>query len=67
MADRPERTNIFLCYACKDARYHDDVKAELVPALGSERIWSDKDIPAGTGWYEEINQALGRAKVQSCS
>jgi hypothetical protein len=60
-----QRTNVFISYSHKDKRWLDQLSIMLRPLvrMGAITIWDDTQIRGGTRWREEIDRALGSARV----
>lgn len=63
--DVANQGNVFISYSHKDKRFKDDLLTHLKPLVrsGTVSTWSDKQIPAGSDWGEEIKSALSHANV----
>jgi hypothetical protein len=59
------RDLVFISYSHKDTEWLDRLQTMLKPLIRNRKIatWSDKEIGVGQMWREEIDSALGRAKV----
>lgn len=57
------RHNVFVCYSHKNKICVDRFLIVCKPIKDRFEIFSDKDIPPGSPWFEMIRQALGRTKV----
>ena len=57
--------DLFISYAHEDEQWLDRIVEHLKPlaTAGTITIWSDENIKAGQFWREELNQAIGRARV----
>lgn len=57
--------DLFISYAHEDEQWLRRIVQHLQPLVtaGTITIWTDKNIKAGQFWHEELNQALGRARV----
>ena len=64
MSESPH-IDVFISYSRKDARWLDELMTNLKPLIREERIaaWCDREIKPGDRWSEEIDQALGSARV----
>jgi|GEM_PF-1224943 len=62
---RQQRTDVFISYSHKDKRLLGELNIMLQPLvrLGTITTWDDTRISAGARWLEEINNALGSARV----
>lgn len=60
-----QRTNVFISYSHKDKRWLEKLRTTLQPIvqIGGIAIWDDTQIRGGTKWREEIDRALGSARV----
>jgi hypothetical protein len=65
MNSREPRDKIFISYSHKDGWWLDELVRMLTPLsrTGKLLIWSDKMIPAGNNWKEEIDKALSEVRV----
>ncbi len=56
---------VFISYSHADKRFLDELRIHLKPLerIAKLNAWSDQQIAAGAEWLEEIEKALGRAKV----
>lgn len=61
--DKSERNGVFVSYAHVDSDYLTDIKRHFKPFLNQLDFWDDSMIKAGSKWKEEIEMAIGRAKV----
>lgn len=61
--DKSERNGVFVSYAHVDSDYLTDIKRHFKPFLNQLDFWDDTMIKAGSKWKEEIERAIGRAKV----
>jgi len=61
----PIRNIVFICYACKDKRWLNDLQTHLKPCIRNRAIkaWSDEHIQPGSKWFPEIQTALASTKV----
>src|SRR5436190_23248797 len=59
------RTNVFISYSHKDAKFLDQLIEHLAYYERNNliEVWSDKNITPGTQWREEIKQAIEYATV----
>ena len=57
--------DLFISYAHEDEQWLHRIVQHLKPLVtaGTITIWSDENIKAGQFWREELNQAIGRARV----
>lgn len=65
MADKPERTKVFISYSHQDAEWLNRLRVHLRPLeryCGID-IWDDTKIVPGSKWKEEIKNAIDAAKV----
>lgn len=62
---RQQRTDVFISYSHTDWKCLDDLNIMLQPLVGLRTIttWDDTKISPGDRWREEINIALGSARV----
>jgi internalin A len=62
---QPTRDQVFISYSHRDTKWRDQLELQLKPYLRDASIisWSDKQIPAGSEWFAEINTALTSTKV----
>lgn len=58
-----QRNGVFVSYAHVDSDYLADIKRHFKPFLNQLDFWDDSVIKAGSKWKEEIEMAIGRAKV----
>jgi tetratricopeptide (TPR) repeat protein len=65
----PEKTAsrelVFISYSHKDKKWLESLQIALTPYVrqGGIKVWDDTQIKSGTKWKEEVNDALGGAKV----
>ena len=59
------RGDVFISYSHRDQPWLDQLKTHLAPYVrrGSLTYWDDSAIKPGSQWREQIQQALGNAKV----
>jgi hypothetical protein len=59
------RSKNFVNYSHKDRKLFEEFKIMLAPAMqgGVADLWGDEKIAPGENWKEEIQRALGSAKV----
>jgi internalin A len=59
------RDQVFISYSHRDKRLMEELLTHLKPLLrsGSVKAWSDKQITAGSKWYDEIRGALNETSV----
>jgi internalin A len=59
------RDLVFISYSHKDEKSRGDLETHLKPYLrsGSITAWSDRQIQAGSKWFDEIKAALARTSV----
>jgi len=59
------RDQVFISYAHKDQAWFDEFYKHLAAAEAKNllNVWSDKEIPPGTLWFDGISKALSRARV----
>jgi len=59
------RSDIFISYCHKDAKWLEQLLTHLKPLERDDNItvWKDTDIQAGDKWKDKIRTALERAKV----
>lgn len=60
-----QRTDVFISYSHEDEKWLDELKTMLKPLvrIGTITIWEDNQIRGGAKWREEIDKALGSARV----
>jgi hypothetical protein len=61
----PRRDHIFISYSRRDAKWREKLETHLKPRLRNAKIgtWSDRQIPAGTDWEQELQTAMQTAAV----
>jgi hypothetical protein len=61
----PSHDQVFISYSHKDKKWLDELLTHLKPFLrdGSITCWSDRQIEAGSKWFQEIKNALKKTKV----
>jgi TIR domain-containing protein len=61
----PSPNGIFISYSHSDEQWLERLKTALKPYLRGENIvvWDDHEIPAGSDWLAEIEQAIGSARI----
>jgi hypothetical protein len=59
------RDHIFISYSHQNERFREELETHLKPYLRSGTItaWSDRQIEAGSKWFDEIKAALARTSV----
>lgn len=58
------RSSAFISYSHKDRKWLDRISEMLTPLVRRGlRVWSDRDLKAGTLWRDEIAKAIDDAKV----
>ena len=59
------RDQVFISYSHQDERFLNELRTHLKPYLrtGAFRAWSDKQIEAGSEWFDKIKTALSEASV----
>lgn len=59
------RNQVFISYSHRDKKLTEELLTHLKPYIrsGSVTAWSDKQIAAGSNWFAEIQEALGKTKV----
>ena len=62
---RQPSSSVFVSYSHKDSRWRDRLGVHLKPLVLGRAIdlWSDQRIGTGQDWRQEIEAALGRARV----
>lgn len=66
ITEKKPRAKIFISYAHKDSRWLEEIKAHLkvLQYQGIDiDVWDDRRIMTGMKWKEEIEIALGEAKI----
>ena len=65
MADKPQRTKVFISYSHRDSDSRDRLLVHLEPLVrdGGLEVWADNQIQAGEKWGDSIETALNEAKV----
>ncbi len=63
--DKAQPTRIFYCYAHKDEKFRRELQENLALLRNQGLIedWSDRDIPPGAEWDDEIDDRLRSADV----
>lgn len=58
-------SSVFLSYSHKDERWKELLKTHLgvLDPPGLLETWDDRQIGAGSDWFEKIQEAMGRARV----
>ncbi len=58
-----DKPTIFISYSHKDEEWKDRLVTHLgvLERRGTLRVWEDRKIAAGGAWFEEIEDALGKA------
>ncbi|HEY6547311.1 MAG TPA: toll/interleukin-1 receptor domain-containing protein, partial [Vicinamibacteria bacterium] len=59
------RSSVFISYSHKDERWLRRLEVHLRPLVRDAliSIWSDREIPPGAQWRDEIRKAISRARV----
>ena len=65
MMDSLMRDQVFISYAHEDQVWFDEFNKHLAAAEAKNllNVWSDKEIPPGSLWFDGISKALARARV----
>jgi|694.fasta_scaffold68974_3 hypothetical protein len=65
MTEAIGRDKVFVSYSHQDTWWLNELMRMMAPYARSGKIllWSDSDIPTGSHWREEIDKALGEARV----
>jgi tetratricopeptide (TPR) repeat protein len=63
-----DKPTVFISYSHEDEHWKERLRSHLgvLEQLGRIDIWDDRQIDAGDTWYDEIRQAMERAKVAVC-
>jgi serine/threonine protein kinase len=58
------RTKVFISYARKDARFMEEFRRMLQPAIGDKiELWTDKNIEPGEDWNSKIEKAMKSSSI----
>ncbi|HEX6902905.1 MAG TPA: toll/interleukin-1 receptor domain-containing protein [Thermoanaerobaculia bacterium] len=59
------RDQVFISYSHRDKKFMEELLTHLKPYLrsGSITAWSDKQIAAGSKWFNEIRMALAKTRA----
>lgn len=63
-----EKPIVFISYSHKDEKWKDKLRPHLEmysDKIGLE-VWNDRKINGGEFWFDEIKNAMARAKVAIC-
>jgi serine/threonine protein kinase len=64
-SQKPPRTGVFISYSHKDIRYLEQLRLRLDFLLKGQavEVWDDRMIQTGEKWREQIERAIGSARV----
>src|SRR4051794_4810221 len=59
------RNHVFVSYSHSDKKWRDLLLTYLAPLIRHRvlRVWSDKELKAGSGWEPEIRRAMERSSA----
>jgi tetratricopeptide (TPR) repeat protein len=63
-----DKPTVFISYSHKDERWKDALRPHLkaLEQAGQITIWDDRQIDAGSEWYDRIKEVMERAAVAVC-
>ena len=61
----PAPSGIFISYSHKDQEWLERINTALKPLVHGEiiTVWDDRNIPPGSNWLDEINNAIASARI----